>query len=232
VVLDEFGPKLRPIVQVIDDWNTNRKLGLIFEAKVGRGRLLVCSIDLRSNLDKRPEARQMLQSLLKYMESEHFTPRESTEIGLIRGLLRKPPLLSKAKVVNVDSEAQNYEGSNAIDGNPGTIWHTEWDGSPPKYPHQITIKLQKQIGIKGLTYLPRQDMSNGWISKYQVHVSMDGKNWGDAAASGTFKKGRGKKKILFSKTHNVSFIRFVAVSGFDDQIFASIAELDVIPASD
>ncbi len=48
MILDDFPPDLRPIVQVIDDWNTNRKLGLIFEAKVGRGKLLVCSIDLRS----------------------------------------------------------------------------------------------------------------------------------------------------------------------------------------
>ena len=38
--------KLRPVVQVIDDWVTNRKLGLIFEARVGSGKLLVCSIDL------------------------------------------------------------------------------------------------------------------------------------------------------------------------------------------
>ncbi len=232
MVLDEFGPKLRPIVQVIDDWNTNRKLGLIFEAKVGRAKLLVCSIDLRSNLDKRPVARQMLYSLLKYMESDRFAPSHSAEIELIRSLFRTPPLLSKAKVINIDSEAVGHEGGNAIDGNPTTIWHTEWDGSPPKYPHQITIELQGQTEIKGLTYLPRQDMSNGWIAEYKVYLSEDGKNWGEPIASGKFQKGRDKKKIAFAKTHNARFIRFVAVSGFDGQIFASVAELDVIPASD
>ncbi len=140
--------------------------------------------------------------------------------------------MSKAKVINVDSEAVGYEGGNAIDGNPATIWHTEWEGNAPKYPHQITIELQDQTEIKGLTYLPRQDMSNGWIAEYEVYISTDGKNWGNAVASGKFQKGRNKKKIAFAKNQNARFIRFVAVSGFDDQIFASVAELDVIPASD
>ena len=232
MVLDEFDPKLRPIVQVIDDWNTNRKLGLVFEAKVGRGKLLVCSIDLRGNLDKRPVARQMLHSLLKYMQSDRFAPSQSLDIKLVRSLLRKPSLLSQAKVIDVDSEAVGHEGSNAIDGNPTTIWHTEWEGSAPQYPHQITIELHEQTEIKGLIYLPRQNMSNGWIAEYKVYVSTDGENFGDAVAAGTFQKGRDKKNITFGKTQKAKFIRFVAVSGFDGQIFASVAELDLIPASD
>ncbi len=89
MVLDKFSPRLRPIVQVIDDWNTNRKLGLLFEAKVGRGKLLVCSIDLRNSLDTRPVARQMLYSLLRYMESDNFNPEESSDIELIRNLLKQ-----------------------------------------------------------------------------------------------------------------------------------------------
>ncbi|HUU19429.1 MAG TPA: hypothetical protein VMW72_19930 [Sedimentisphaerales bacterium] len=89
MVLDKFAPRLRPIVQVIDDWNTNRKLGLLFEAKLDRGKLLVCSIDLRSNLNTRPVARQMLYSLLRYMESDNFNPEESSNIKLIKDLLKQ-----------------------------------------------------------------------------------------------------------------------------------------------
>ena len=89
MVLDKFAPRLRPIVQVIDDWNTNRKLGLLFEAKLGRGKLLVCSIDLRSNLNTRPVARQMLYSLLRYMDSDSFNPEEAPDIRLIGNLLKQ-----------------------------------------------------------------------------------------------------------------------------------------------
>ena len=67
MILDDLPPDLRPTVQVIDDWVTNRKLGLVFEAKVGKGKLLVCSIDLKNDLDQNPVARQMRHSLLDYM---------------------------------------------------------------------------------------------------------------------------------------------------------------------
>lgn len=73
VVLDKAGPDYRPIVQVIDNVARQHRLGLAFEAKVGDGRLLICSIDLWSQQD-RPEARQLLQSLLHYCESERFEP--------------------------------------------------------------------------------------------------------------------------------------------------------------
>ncbi len=91
MVLDKFTPSLRPIVQVIDDWNTNRRLGLLFEARIGNGKLLICSIDLKSNLDTRPVARQMLYSLLRYMDSDSFNPEESSDIKLIRNLLKQEP---------------------------------------------------------------------------------------------------------------------------------------------
>ena len=231
MVLDEFGAGFRPIVQVIDDWNSNRKLGLVFEAKVGKGKLLVCSIDLRSNLDERPVARQMLYSLLRYMGSSAFAPRLSVDTELIRSLLKEPPLLSRA-TVQVDSEAQGYEGRNAIDGDPSTIWHTPWGGGAPGYPHEIQIELAGPRRITGFRYLPRQDMSNGWIAKYQIYVSRDGKDWGEALASGDFEKNGAEKEVLFEKPVTGRFIRLVALSGFDGQVFASIAEFDIIPGSD
>jgi hypothetical protein len=126
MILDEFAPEFRPIVQVIDDWNTNRKLGLIFETKMDAGKLLFCSIDLRNNLDKRPVARQMLSSLLSYMDSIAFSPKLSIDTEHIQGLFNKPTLTSKARVVMVDSQAPGHEGHNAIDDNPRTIWHTPW----------------------------------------------------------------------------------------------------------
>jgi hypothetical protein len=228
MILDEFGPEFRPIVQVIDDWNTNRKLGLTFEAKVGEGKLLVCSIDLRSNLNQRPVARQMLHSLLRYMDSNAFAPEHSIETELLQSLFRKPSLLSNARVSMVDSEAPGYEAGNVIDGNPDTIWHTAWEGSIPPYPHEIQIELPESHEIRGFTYLPRQDMSNGWIEKYQVYVGADGENWGEPAAAGRFERSRNKKEVLFSEGKTGRFFRFVALSGFDGQAFASVAEINLI----
>ncbi len=46
MILDETPAGFRPIVQVIDNFARNHKLGNVFEARVGDGRLLVCTIDL------------------------------------------------------------------------------------------------------------------------------------------------------------------------------------------
>jgi hypothetical protein len=75
MILDGLPAELRPTVQVIDDWVTNRKLGLVFEGKVGRGKLLVCSIDLDSQPAEDVVARQMRHSLLQYMKSAKFRPK-------------------------------------------------------------------------------------------------------------------------------------------------------------
>ncbi len=88
MLLDDLAAELRPIVQVIDDWNTNRKLGVLFEARVGAGKLLVCSIDLRNNLGRRPAARQMLYSLLQYTGSTAFDPQTSCSVDQLKALFK------------------------------------------------------------------------------------------------------------------------------------------------
>ena len=84
MILDDLPRELRPIVQVVDDWFTNRKLGLVFEARVGRGRLLVSSIDLDNAGD--PVSRQLLASLLAYAGSEAFAPKTTIPAARLQGL--------------------------------------------------------------------------------------------------------------------------------------------------
>jgi hypothetical protein len=89
MILDAQPPGLHPIVQVIDDWFTNRKLALVLEARVGRGRLLVTSIDLReSGLD--PVRRQLRSSLLSYAAGPSFRPAVAMSAEQVRGLIVEP----------------------------------------------------------------------------------------------------------------------------------------------
>ncbi len=83
IVMDQMPGELKPTVQMIDDWNKNHKIGLVFEAKVGKGKLLLTSIDLQHNLDQRPVARQMLYSLENYVNSNQFDPKESVTPEMI-----------------------------------------------------------------------------------------------------------------------------------------------------
>jgi Glycosyl hydrolases family 2, sugar binding domain/Glycosyl hydrolases family 2/Glycosyl hydrolases family 2, TIM barrel domain len=96
MILDDLPPKLSPTVQVIDDWFTARKLGLVFEAKVGSGRLLVCSIDLNGDLETNPVARQFRSSLLQYMASDRFKPKIEVGPEVLRQLVSPPSLTQSA----------------------------------------------------------------------------------------------------------------------------------------
>jgi len=75
VEINKYPAELKPIVRVIDDWFSNRPLALIFEAKVGHGKILVSGIDLESDVSNRPEAQQLLFSLKKYMANPGFNPK-------------------------------------------------------------------------------------------------------------------------------------------------------------
>ncbi len=61
-------------IQPIDTWHISRKLGMLVEAKVLNGKLLMTTMDITSRLDQRVVARQMRQAILRYMQSEDFNP--------------------------------------------------------------------------------------------------------------------------------------------------------------
>jgi len=88
IILDSVSKKLQPIVRVIDDWVISRPMGLLFECKVGKGKLLVSGIDLLTDAGKRPEARQLLYSLKKYMMSSAFNPAVDVSLNKIQSLYR------------------------------------------------------------------------------------------------------------------------------------------------
>jgi hypothetical protein len=80
MVLDQTSGRMKPLVQVIDNFVTNQKLGYLFECKTGKGKLMVCSMDIYSDLENRPVARQFRRSLLQYMASDKFNPADEMDV--------------------------------------------------------------------------------------------------------------------------------------------------------
>lgn len=84
--LGDFPPELTPLIQMIDTWSEARKLGLLFEGRVGEGRVIVTSIDFDRDPDERLAARQLYSSLMEYMNSEAFQPAVELTADVIRDL--------------------------------------------------------------------------------------------------------------------------------------------------
>ena len=231
-ILDETPADYRPALQVIDNFERNHKLGVMFEGRTGNGRLLVCGLDLLHQTNE-PAARQLLTSLYHYVGSAAFNPAQKFSDEFLERLL-VPKFSNKlaelGAKIHADSQASSdYEADNLIDGNPNTMWHTPWIGSAPNFPHVITVELPEPVKMSGLTCLPRQDNDHGWIKRYALYLSADGKTWGKPVAQGVFSFDTKIKTIKLSQTYETKFIKLVALSAFDtNKPFVSLAELDII----
>ena len=71
--LNEF-KALTPIIQSIDTYEFNRKLGIAFEAQVGNGKLFILAVDPEKDIEKRAATRQLLSSVEHYVASKQFNP--------------------------------------------------------------------------------------------------------------------------------------------------------------
>ena len=120
---------------------------------------------------------------------------------------------------------------HVLDGNEETYWHTMKGVTVASYPHDIRLDLGGERTIKGLLYraAPPQDAR---IKDYEVYVSMDGKNWSDPVARGSFADHTDPQQALFFTPAVARFVRLVALSSHSGGDYAAISELDVLPADE
>lgn len=170
-------------------------------------------------------------------------PFELSNGGEIRAWLSTTPTLKSymkylkssnvaLKVLYASSEEINDNGhaANLLDKNPSTIWHSTYAVTVAQYPHWIDFDMQEVQGIKGFTFLPRQDESdNGLIKDYSIEVSTDGKNWSEAY-KGRFDTKKSLKRVEFGNTVKARYIRFKALSSHAGHDFAAGSEFSVISA--
>jgi PKD repeat protein len=130
----------------------------------------------------------------------------------------------------VDSEettGEDGQAENAFDGDPDTLWHTQWLRRDPVPPHEIQIDLGATYDIGGFQYLPIQE--NGHIGQYAFYVSTDGVDWGSAVATGSFVFDLTEKEVVFA-TVTGRYIRLVALSEVNGNPWTSVAEINVLGA--
>jgi hypothetical protein len=86
-ILDNTKAGYIPIVQVIDNFERNYKLGILFEFTVGKGKLLISTTNIDAILTK-PEGRQYYQAILNYASSENFKPTAEISISDLQKMFK------------------------------------------------------------------------------------------------------------------------------------------------
>lgn len=125
-------------------------------------------------------------------------------------------------------EAGEGDAKHLTDGDPNTIWHTMYSVTVAKHPHWVDLDANEVKTIKGFTYLPRHDGTNGNVKDYTIHVSMDGKEWGKPIHKGAFDKSAAEKRVVFAQPVKARFIRFTALSEQNNQDYATGAEIGIL----
>jgi len=225
--LDHLPKNLRPIVSAIDDWNRNYKLGLIFEARVGDGKLLVCAADLNANSS--PVARQLRRSLLDYLSGKDFAPPAKISLADFAGLHFNSRIMH---ALGATATANGRRANELVDGDPNTAWSSaDTRGNGPEAPHEIRLSFPQPIAMNGLLLMPRQNQREhlGDIREYHLDSSNDGTNW-QSIATGQLASTFDQQKIAFGKTITARELRLTALSGFGNDTSAALAELAVIYA--
>ncbi len=133
---------------------------------------------------------------------------------------------SGSERLSADSFSPGYEPGQAGDGDLNTIWHTEFVGAMPGYPHELVIDLGTPRPIEGILYVPRQDSPNGRVRDFEVSVSLDGKSWGKPLSRGRWENDSTFKHVALP-TPIARYVQLRGLSEVEGRPVMSAAELAV-----
>lgn len=106
IILSDAPEGYKPIIQAIDNVKSNQKLGLLFEGRVGNGKVLICGMDLTKNTKNCPEVQQLYRSILDYMHSDRFAPADELSAELLAELI--PAQRGPSGSLSVNESAEGY----------------------------------------------------------------------------------------------------------------------------
>jgi hypothetical protein len=142
-----------------------------------------------------------------------------------------PVLIKKKnwKLVSADSEAAGYEAKLAIDGDPQTFWHTQFESKELPFPHEIVVDMRKAYVLHTFEYVPRQGSSHPRIKDFQLFVSTDGKRWGKPVLKGTFKDSEEVQTFAIDKV-KARYFKLEGLTGYTRKA-ASVGEISFYGSS-
>ncbi len=140
------------------------------------------------------------------------------------------------KLVSFSSENKGNGklARQAIDGDPNTIWHSQFSPKLEKHPHELVIDLGHERTITGFHYLARQD--NGWngaFAKTEFYIGDSPKEFPKAPSiTATFGKAKTAQSADLKQPVKGRYVRIRILSEVNGNVWASAAEIGVIANPD
>lgn len=206
--LDDISRDVELLVQAIPNFYNNHRQAILFEANVGKGKLLVCSIDILANLENKPVIKQFKRSILNYMESDVFQPNNFFEASILDAIFIEPKKddkhsridLALKKKTTTDSEKSTLYGSDkGNDGNP----FSSWSAADSNTGHYWEVDLGEVMPISGT----RVEFSNEANYLYVIQTSEDGAEYQLAVnQTGQTSKAKIREDLFETKARYVRIV--------------------------
>lgn len=118
----------------------------------------------------------------------------------------------------------NDRAANVLDGNTGTMWHTDWDGTELEN-MWIDIALPEPATVGGVRILARTSGDNGQIRRAEIWVkTAEADEYVKVVENGTF--GSGWQSVTFDEIENVTNVKIQPLETKNP--YASAAEIRIM----
>ena len=137
------------------------------------------------------------------------------------------------KLIRFSSEnrGNDRQAIYAIDGNPRTVWHSQFSDKVAKPPHELLIDLGAVYDVHGFRYLARQDGGwNGAFSETEFSVSESPEHFDTPTVRTTFTKVRTAQSADLEKPVRGRYVRIRILSEVNGNAWASAADIGIIGA--
>ncbi len=132
------------------------------------------------------------------------------------------------RIVSADSEEADGPAANVLDGDPATIWHTQWKTARPSHPHQLVIDLGRPTRIGGALLLPRQNETAGRTSSCSLAFAETLGDWTTALADQPLPDGPTPQTLHLTEPVTARYVRFVAHRAHQARPSTTLAEFHLL----
>ncbi|MHB1462555.1 MAG: glycoside hydrolase family 2 protein [Armatimonadota bacterium] len=189
--------ELKPIIQVIDDFGRNTRLADLIEARLGKGRIIICSMDITSDLTARPAAALLRQSILAYMVTDKFEPKIEITADQMKSLTNLDQVSRYVQPGDLDKSLIWVKAGQKAPMTQSIPWSAEYDQPMLKTQgtgytwseahlwrdnigaswHGTDMKLKVEVpaGTKGVLWLHLHDWN---AQSRKCHLFMEGRDSG------------------------------------------------------
>jgi hypothetical protein len=147
-------------------------------------------------------------------------------LAAVAALAAAEPAAKPRPIATATSHQGGNEPDQAIDGQGTTLWHSRWGEPRAALPQALTIDQGQVETVGSVMYQPRPDGGNGTVTKYNLALSSDGKEFTTVVKDGQWPADN-KRKVVSFPAVQARYVRLEVLEGVGG--FASVAELVVAP---